>query len=671
MADDDLIAIAAHLPFASLLQLASTCKSIQETLLTSRHLWRSASIGLLGEPLVGLHLTAWKASDTPRFHRRLVRAATSLNSLAYANRLRKQVTLNFSEAGLRKTICTTGHTASACVPGLVAVIGGWRPACPLPHLHIYVIDVIGKALRVPSLDPSSIKPSRRMRHASAVVKTPPWATLPAGSPENLPSVLVLGGACDGGGGGTEPEPGEERGEPVKGGLLTLTLLSFCATDGGVVKWQETHAAGSAPGAIWHHQCAPFDQGRKVVVFGGDMPSADPEFEHIATRAEASHVYVLNVAARLWERVSTTGSNPSWRSLHVGLACRPGGEVSAHRGMTTTGEALLILGGSAEHVQPFSSGEAADFKPYLLDLDNFSWRTQSAGGVAAAAADAAAAASGALRALFGAPELNGGSGTNEDERASFEPTPRMRFAAEAFGQNVLVYSGHGNMAIPNSERILRLDLNTLRWRRLASVNSPVSFPDTPAACLAGGVLIAGVQMSGIFGVRPCAKFDLLCLAEPPEDDGMLGGDEGVAGGVGGGGGEGSSSGSTSDAKPAAVRWEGSPRTRNGEADDDGEADKPKDDDDDDDDDERWPNGGRLVTVQLTDGEGETRTVRLPLSLVAQLRAMQAHSGDEEDEDESDDEEEAAEEEAEQDVESEGEGQIAPTAADADADIDDVD
>ena len=29
------------------------------------------------------------------------------------------------------------------------------------------------------------------------------------------------------------------------------------------------------------------------------------------------------------------------------------------------------------------------------------------------------------------------------------------------------------------------------------------------------------MEPLFGIRPCAKLDLLCLAEPPEDDGMVG------------------------------------------------------------------------------------------------------------------------------------------------------
>ena len=69
-------------------------------------------------------------------------------------------------------------------------------------------------------------------------------------------------------------------------------------------------------------------------------------------------------------------------------------------------------------------------------------------------------------------------------------------------------------------MIGLDLGTLRWRRMRSCNAPSSLQNTPAACLAGGVLVGGVQMDPLFGIRPCAKLDLLCLAEPPEDDGMV-------------------------------------------------------------------------------------------------------------------------------------------------------
>ena len=578
LSDDDLVFICLNLRVADVLSLSATCQRLRDTLFRSRHLWRTASVRLLGEPLVSLHLTAWRSPDTPRFHRRLVRAATTCDSLAYANTLRRDITHGLSPEDMKRIVCATGHTASACGSGLIAVVGGWRPSCPLTHLHVCVIDVHGRALRVPKLANSSAKPARRMRHAAAIVATPHWAIqrLPAGSPMELPSVLVLGGACDGGAAGEDgPPPGEERGEPVKGGLLTLTLLSFCATDGSVVTWQEAHASGTAPGAMWHHQCAPFKEGTRVVVFGGDMPRDDPEFEHISDRASASHVYVLDVPSRLWERVRTSGEVPSWRSLHVGLGCRP---------PSTGREALLILGGSDEHVKPFSSGDCADFHPHVLDLTTYQWR--KGGG------------SGASRSRSAA---RGGAAAGE-----IRPTPRMRFAAEAYGEHVLLYSGHGDRPIPAQERVLRLDLGTLRWSKMRVRNGPVSLSDTPAACLAGGVLIAGVQMQPLLGVQVCQKLDLLCLAEPPEDDGMLGGeleDEArsplsAASPAGS-----SAAGATESEAASKVAWEGSPK-KAGEASGTTEPHSAEEDDEDD------------AAAQRA---GLGRMVRMPRPISAHLRS----------------------------------------------------
>ena len=529
LSEDDLIAIAGYLSVPDVIRLSAVSLPMRTTLLRSRHLWRSAAVALLGESKVGLHLTAWKESDTPRFYRRLVRAGRACEELAYANSLRREVVDALPpDETLKQIVMSTGHTATACGPGLVAVIGGWRANDMSTHLHVFVVDVVGRAMRVPALHDTSSKPMRRMRHASCAVATPSWANLPAGSPSSLPSVLVLGGACDGGGGGpgsgSEPPPvGEERGDPVRGGLLELTLLSFCDTDGSVVRWQAAQASGAAPATCWHHQCAAFSGGTKAVVFGGDFRPSDAEFAHIEPRGEARHVYVLDVGARLWERVATTGSHPSWRSLHVGLACHPpppegassgsaggaaggAGGGSAAAATATGGEAMLILGGSDEHVQPFSSGDCADFKPYLLDLETFAWRTTDD-----------TPESGVGTAMT---EVISGEAAAED--AEFMPASRMRFAAEAYGHHVLLYSGHGDRPIPPgasappppplsrrvdhlfpplslvsshvtfsppllspAERTLRLDLRTLTWRRMRVRDAPSSLPDTPAACLAGG------------------------------------------------------------------------------------------------------------------------------------------------------------------------------------------
>lgn len=575
----------------------------------------------------------------------------------------------------------------------------------LPHLHVYVIDIAGRALRVPRLHATSATPPRRMRHASSVVRTPEWARrrLPAGSPvDSLPSVLVLGGACDGGGPGADPPPGQERGEPVPGGLLTLTLLSFCTTDGSEVQWQEIDAHGTAPSiGLWHHQAAPFDGGEKVCVFGGDMPREDAEFDLIADRQAANLIYVLHVGARRWERVRTFGDGPSWRSLHVGLACQPPCQPPTSAPSSSSAspcgarvDHLLVLGGSDEHVRPFSSGDCADFKPYLLNLQTLTWRTRAApeaardGGLGGRSANEVAA--GGIGSEAGGEEAAAVS--------SFAPRPRMRFAAEAYGPYVLLYSGHGDSPIPAHEQILRLDLATLQWRRMTPRNRPVSLSETPAACLAGGVMVGGVQM-GFMGIRPCPKLDLLCLAEPPEDDGFLGGGElvmteGAAAGEGGkeaepaacadvsdvaaggsrsSGSTGADAGSSSSssrvgvglsAAPAAASsckwWEGSPKWREAPSDDDEEeralAEAARREAEEEE--EMGSLGAQMVQVEMTAADGSTRSMRLPLALVARLMQAQAQGEQAgEHEDEEDGEEDGEGDEDEEEGDDDGEDELA--------------
>jgi len=90
------------------------------------------------------------------------------------------------------------------------------------------------------------------------------------------------------------------------GLHVLNILSFSKSDGSEACWTEVSASGNAPHAIWHHTCGSFGRGKQVVVFGGDFPESDPEFEQISDRYAASFVYVLDVEGCCWERVRTQG-----------------------------------------------------------------------------------------------------------------------------------------------------------------------------------------------------------------------------------------------------------------------------------------------------------------------------------------------------------------------------
>mmetsp|Transcript_33559 Transcript_33559/g.100230 ORF Transcript_33559/g.100230 Transcript_33559/m.100230 type:complete len:456 (+) Transcript_33559:748-2115(+) len=409
-----------------------------------------------------------------------------------------------------------------------------------------------------------------MRHAACSVARPAWLPLPAGQ-RPAPLVLVLGGAADG---GPPPEgmPDLPRGAPIPGGIRRLLLLEVAAPDGSLVKWHETEAAGEAPGGgMWHHQAGSFAGGTRAVVFGGDVPPDDPEFEHIAHRQHARHVYVLDLPTRSWARVGTSGSAPSWRSLHSAAVFRA--DAATRR------DALVVLGGSDEHVQPFSSGPCDDFEPRVLSLTTFEWHGPA-----------------------DLDEQGAGGSSGSEPPVRWTPVPRMRFAVGVYGQRLVVYSGHGGVPLPTRELHLLLDLRSLRWSRLAPRNRPSSLANTPAAAMSCGVIAGGVQM-GFFGIRPCPKLDVLLLAEPPAD-----GDPA--------------------ADPGAA-WEGAPRAapagasgaRHAEAASGGDDDDDEDEDDDDDDDDR------VVRVNVQSSDGTQRELLLPLSfVVAFMRQQESQQGE---------------------------------------------
>mmetsp|Transcript_35690 Transcript_35690/g.74947 ORF Transcript_35690/g.74947 Transcript_35690/m.74947 type:complete len:331 (+) Transcript_35690:363-1355(+) len=295
-----------------------------------------------------------------------------------------------------------------------------------------------------------------------------------------------------------------------------------------------------------------------------MSEEDDEFEQIRDRRRVGHVYVLSVEERFWSRVSTSGACPSWRSLHVAVAYKEAADATEH---------LLVLGGSERHIPAFSSSSVADFKPYLLNLTTCEWRTIE----------------------------HSEDGTNE-----LTPVPRMRFAADVYGSHLIVYGGHGNGLIPRRQQLLALNLRSLQWHSVHTCNAPSSYPDTPAACLAGGVLVGGVQMQLFGGVRPCDKFDFLCLAEPPQAHGAS--PKKAKDAV-----EGDCLGAESSMETSISSgpvWEGSAcRTI--------EALSPSStlDDEEEEVDDRL--SGRMISVQLRSANGSSRTVTLPIQMVASL------------------------------------------------------
>ena len=132
----ETIILAINSP-PTLAAFASTCHTLRSTIEESCPLWRQLTVALLGEPLVALHRTAWGAVENAdvSFYRRLFRVAYTGSEVCHANTLRQEIAADYNNSELAGLICATGHSANVC-GHLVCVIGGWRPKCPVDHLHV-------------------------------------------------------------------------------------------------------------------------------------------------------------------------------------------------------------------------------------------------------------------------------------------------------------------------------------------------------------------------------------------------------------------------------------------------------------------------------------------------------------------------------------------------------
>lgn len=506
LSEDVLLRMCLFLPGKALMDLSMTSRLLQPRANDSPTVWRSLCESLLGAGLVQLHREAWASTpvaseglDSARFLKSLFRAAYHCRSFSYALQIRKRCleggafagfsftppprTLDEEDAQFYETTATTSSSLdtvalrrredwndalavsgpSSCAVGhLIVNIGGSRPNSNDTELLVCIINIAHGAVIRPQLSPNSLRPGRRTRHTSCVVHQ---RACKAGQ---LPPVLVLGGCHD------------QTSQPC-GGLDTLLYLEVVKDDGSEVCWREEVAEGCAPRAIWHHLAGSFAQGRKVVVFGGDMVPSDPEFERISERARAAHVYILDVEARCWERVATTGHVPIWRSLHKGVT---------YTSLADGSDRLVILGGCVSHVALHGQGTLADMVGYSLNLGTYEWQ-------------------------------KGDTRQTAGEAPVFLPQPRNRFAADRYGRHLLVYGGmnHGGGGpflgeIPSDQQLLTLNLMTLRWSRVEEVNRPHSWRYIPGSSLAGGVLTGGFILNDPFvGLRLVPKFDVVCLAPP--------------------------------------------------------------------------------------------------------------------------------------------------------------
>lgn len=360
LGEDIVIRMCAFLPGRALLDVGTSCAILHERLKQSVALWESLCTALLGEALVCLHKEEWKetsvhnSANPADFWRALFRTGYIGKQFRYADSVRNQCmkvvkavkpdesSVPPDENLFECALSASGHTACA-LDHRIAIIGGWRPHIQDETLYVCAIDLSRLTTVVPRLSPDSMKPERRMRHSSCVVRS-----LRAPSSN---AILVLGGCND------------KTNEPCSG-LNALLFFEFTKEDCSEILWWEITADGEAPRAIWHHAAGSFGKGRRVVVFGGDIMASDPEYTHIGDRAFAAHVYILELDQKHWCRVTTRGQFPKWRSLHTGVS---------YSSLRDGSEWFVIMGGCEEHLRIFESGRPATMVGYNLHLDTFTWQ----------------------------------------------------------------------------------------------------------------------------------------------------------------------------------------------------------------------------------------------------------------------------------------------------------
>lgn len=483
-----LLSLCEFLPPFAVISLNLTCNSMNSQIAGSTWLWRNLAQTFMGHALFHSHISQRKLSDnfnsSAHFYKQLFFQCLKCNEFIYAENIRSEC-LNSLSAPSDGIFGASGHTATS-VANMIVVVGGWQaPMSQSLHgvLSVYIVDVNKCKVHRPELHSSSSKPSSRLRHSACVITRPSW--LKTSTATNYTTthtckecLLIVGGRDF------------FNLEVDTGGVHDCLLLEFLDESGSIVKWHKLNTNGEVPHNIWHHSCCSFQKGTKVVMFGGDMPESDREFRHVMNRSEPpSHVYVLDIESKVWQRVSTLGALPTWRSLHVGVT---------YRSIVDYRERLVIVGGCANHIQVFETGLVTDFKGYALDLETMVWEVSNEG------------QSGERVDTLQEYDIDTISSSNHvvSPHEQFDVPPRMRFAAELYGRHLVVYGGHDSYQPIQHNKLVKLDLLSLKWSPISVRNEPYSHPNAISAQLAGGLLVGGIDPALMV---TCEKFDFLLLA----------------------------------------------------------------------------------------------------------------------------------------------------------------
>jgi len=470
--EDVLVRMCRFLPATSLLSTGVACSEVHERTQQSVELWKGLCSFLLGETSLLLHERRWGSvavdKGTAGFYRRLFQATWACENFCYDHECREQL-LSSIHDGLtpgsnnrsvaHRLLCMSGHTAEALGP-LVLQVGGMRNEMgPDETVHVTVINLDKCCILEPKLSADSLRPAQRMRHTTCVVRA---QFLPVAAFSE--AILLLGGH-------DANIRSRSAGEP-RASVKDLLFLQFTHSDGSEIRWSEVSASGNAPAYIYNHACATFAEGRRVCVFGGDMPTSDLEFARIERRSACSFVYVLDVEKRYWEPVTTFGQIPAWRSFHAAVSY-----TSLLDGL----DYLVTFGGTDEHCEPLSGGTLADMRGYRLNLSTFQW--------------------------------------SQGPSSGFTPTPRMRFGVARWGRHLIIHGGHGQERLQEDSYIARLNLSTLCWSSLNFSNAPPLLPRSAfeTGSPTAGCVVGGAQQT-MFGPNILTRLVVFRLrdAATPED-----------------------------------------------------------------------------------------------------------------------------------------------------------
>ncbi|CAI5472518.1 unnamed protein product [Closterium sp. Yama58-4] len=260
----------------------------------------------------------------------------------------------------------------------LASLAAWRPA-----VHTWAGDAL---------------PRRRFRHTVALIH-PPAALRAGGFAREHDPILFMFGGYD-----------------LEGNVHGMEEAFFlCLSDAGATAtWRRAHTRGTVPSARFHHAMAAYENGSKVLVYGGEglavndwdvvegarqegmLSQGGVAWERVWNSVGGGHgngrarrpggeeghgegghgeggqggggrgeggralvVYVLDVSSLTWSRVPTHGVCPGVRILHFATTYNCGASGTEH---------MVIFGGYRD-----DSTNLETMQPYALNLASMEWR----------------------------------------------------------------------------------------------------------------------------------------------------------------------------------------------------------------------------------------------------------------------------------------------------------